>query len=204
MTIPQLAVLDLETSGLRAARHRILQAATVTIDVDGERLDEWSSYVRLRWPLQRVGPRRIHGIRRSTLRGAPRLSDALAALADVLDGSLVTAHHASFDIEFLRVAARHADPDVRARLLAATEQSLCTLEMSRATDPDRTRSHRLGDLCRHYDITIDRPHDARDDVRATAALVPILMEQLGIDSFDQLEPFLVRPPSPAQPAGAPS
>ncbi|MEM8619219.1 MAG: 3'-5' exonuclease [Actinomycetota bacterium] len=204
MTIPRLAVLDLETSGLRAARHRILQAATITIDADGHELGAWSSYVRLRWPLQRVGPRRIHGIRRSTLRGAPRLGDALAALADALDGTLVAAHHAAFDVEFVRAAALHAEPDVRARLLAATERSLCTLEMSRATDPDRRRSHRLTDVCRYYDITIDRPHDARCDARATAALVPILLAELGVKSFDQLEPFLVPAPTSALAAAAPS
>ena len=34
----------------------------------GEIVDEWSTLVRLRWPLSRVGPTHVHGITRSMLR----------------------------------------------------------------------------------------------------------------------------------------
>ncbi len=152
----------------------------------------WSSYVRLRWPWQRLGPRHVHGIRRATLRGAPSMAEALEQLAAQLDGALVTAHNAAFDIEFIRAASRFAPPDAQRTLLRATDAALCTLELSRATDPERIRSHRLGDLCEYYGVTLDQPHDALHDARATAAIVPKLFADLGIESMAQLEPFIVR------------
>ncbi|MEM9515489.1 MAG: 3'-5' exonuclease [Actinomycetota bacterium] len=192
MTLPRLAVLDVETSGLAASRHRILQAAVVQVSESAE-VGAWSSYVRLRWPWQRVGPRHVHGIRRAALRGAPSLTEALDELAAQVDGALLTAHNAAFDTEFIRAASRHATPDAQRVLRHATDAALCTLELSRATDPERRRSHRLGDLCEYYGVALDQPHDALHDARATAAIVPKLLADLGIDSRAQLDPFIVGP-----------
>ena len=81
--LPVFSVIDIETSGLSTRRHRILQIAVARVE-GGEIVDEWSSLVKLRWPWQRVGPRRVHGISRRTLRGAPRPDDALTELRDIV------------------------------------------------------------------------------------------------------------------------
>ena len=61
--------------------------------------------------------------------------------------------------------------------------------MSRRLDPDRQRSHRLGDLCEYYGVTLDRPHDALCDAAATAAILPRLLDELAITDVGDLEPF---------------
>ena len=109
MPLPRFAVVDLETSGLSTRRHRILQIGVVTVEADGGVVDQWSTLVRLRWPLQRVGPTDIHGITRPMLRDAPRLDAVLTDLGKRLDGSMFTAHNAAFDSEFLMRAARRRD-----------------------------------------------------------------------------------------------
>ena len=190
MALPRFAVVDLETSGLDTQRHRILQLGVVLTDPDGTVTDRWSSFVRLRWPLQRVGPTRIHGITRTTLKGAPRLDDALDELGRRLDGAVFTAHNAEFDSEFLARAVRRRPADDPVRL--ALEPRLCTLRMSRRLDPDRTLSHRLGDVCERYGVTLDRPHDALGDAAATAAVLPHLLAAHEITDESQLEPFYVR------------
>ena len=88
MALPRFAVVDLETSGLNMKRHRILQLGMVVVDADGSVVDQWSSLVKLRWPLQRVGPTSIHGITRATLRGAPTLDEALDELGARLNGAI--------------------------------------------------------------------------------------------------------------------
>ena len=190
VALPRFAVVDLETSGLNTRRHRILQLGLVVIEADGTVVDQWSSLVKLRWPLQRVGPTHIHGISRSTLRGAPGLDVALDELGQRLNGSVFTAHNARFDSEFLTraVQRRPADDPVRLGL----EPRLCTLRMSRRLDPERTMSHRLGDVCERYGVTLDRPHDALGDAAATAAVLPHLLAAHGIAEVAQLEPFYVR------------
>ena len=194
MPLPRFAVVDLETSGFSTRWHRILQIGLVTVEADGTVVDEWSTNVKLRWPLQRVGPTHVHGITRSTLKGAPPLDAVLAEFGTRLDGAILTAHNADFDSGFLRRATRRrpADDPVRRSL----EHPLCTLRMSRRLDPDRQRSHRLGDLCEHYGVALDRPHDALADATATAAILPHLLDELGIDDVEALEPYYRRSSPP--------
>lgn len=190
MPLPNFAVVDLETSGLSSRRHRVLQMGLVVVTGDGCVVDRWSSLVKLRWPFQRVGPTEIHGITRSTLRGAPALDDALDELGRRIDGSIFTAHNAAFDAGFLARAARRrpADDPVRRGL----ESQLCTLRMSRRLDPEREQSHRLADVCERYGVLLERPHDALADAEATAAILPHLLRAHRIHDVDDLEPFYVR------------
>lgn len=190
MTLPTFAVVDLETSGLSSRRHRVLQIGVVVVDADGTVLDRWSSLVKLRWPLQRVGPTRIHGITRRTLRGAPSIETALDELGARIDGSIVVAHNAAFDAGFLARAARRRPPDDPLR--RGLESPLCTLRMSRRLDPDHQLSHRLADVCERYGVTLVRPHDALADAEATAAVLPHLLAAHGVTDTAGLEPFYVR------------
>jgi len=186
----RFGVVDLETTGLRIDRHRILQLGLVIVE-HGRVIDQWSTYVKLRRPWQRLGPRHVHGIRRRDLRGAPRLVEALDELADRLDGAIFTAHNAAFDGGFLETAARAEGSRLR------IGPRLCTLRLSRRLDPDRLLSHRLGDLCDRYGLTIERPHDALSDALATAEVLPRLLDAHGITCAEQLAPFYDRTDAPA-------
>lgn len=190
MSLPRFAVVDLETSGLDARRHRILQIGMVTMDASGSVHDEWETFVRLKWPLGRVGPTHVHGITRSMLRGSPRLHDVLDEFAERMGDSLFVAHNSRFDGEFLARAARHHNAPPQ--LSASLETRLCTLRMSRRLDPDRELSHRLGDVCERYGVALDRPHEALADARATASILPHLLEAHGVSDTCDLAPFLDR------------
>lgn len=183
--LPRFAVIDIETSGLSTRRHRILQIAVVVVE-HGRIVDEWSSLVRLRWRFQRVGPRRVHGIERATLRGAPRQREVVAELARRLDGSVVTAHNIGFDWPFIVRAAR------RAGVSLPTAPRLCTLRLSRSLDPERRQSHRLVDVCDRYGVTNDRPHDALHDARATAEVLPHLLAAHGVRERADVEALYER------------
>jgi DNA polymerase-3 subunit epsilon len=187
--LPTFAVVDLETSGLSTRRHRVLQVGLVTVTADGTVVDTWSSFVKLRWPLQRVGPTAIHGITRRHLKDAPLLGDTLDELGTRLEGSIFTAHNAAFDAAFLARATRRRPADDRLR--AGLSPLLCTLRMSRRLDPSREQSHRLADVCARYDVVIDRPHDALGDATATAEILPHLLAAHGITDASQLAPFYV-------------
>jgi DNA polymerase-3 subunit epsilon len=183
--LPNFAVVDVETSGLSERRHRILQIGVVVVEADGTVIDTWSTLVKLRWPLQGVGPTNIHGINRSMLRGAPRISEALRELNRRLDGAVFTAHNASFDAGFIaRAARRQSGFDLGPRL--------CTLRMSRRLDPDRQLSHRLADVAGRYGVALVNPHDALCDAEATAAVLPHLLTAHEITMASQLEPFFDR------------
>ncbi len=182
----RFAVVDVETSGLSSERHRLLQIGVVVVDASGTQLDRWSSFVRPRHRLWfRVGPHRIHGISRRSLRHAPTAGDVLDALIERLDGCVVVAHNAAFDLAFLHQAAR------RAGRVLPVPASLCTLSLSRRLDPDRRQSHRLGALCERYGVALDRPHDALADAEATAAVLPYLLAAHHITTIEQVKAQLV-------------
>lgn len=183
--LPVFSVVDIETSGLSTSRHRILQIAVARVD-DGEVVDEWSSLVKLKWPWQRVGPRRVHGISRRDLKGAPDATSVLAEFAARTDGTVLVAHNMSFDWGFIERAARAYRVDLM------PPPRVCTLWLSRRLDPDRRQSHRLADLCDRYGIDNDRPHDARFDARATALVLPRLLADHGITDAHGLAPFYER------------
>ncbi len=182
----RFAAVDVETSGLSARRHRLLQVAVVVVDASGAVLDRWGSMVRPRIPwLHRVGPRHIHGIGRTTVARAPRAEHVLTELAQRAQGCVLVAHNAAFDMAFLRRAYE------RAGLPFDRSPLLCTLELSRRLDPDRALSHRLGDVCARYGVPIARAHDALADAEATAALVPHLLRAHRVESAAALSPLLL-------------
>ena len=196
MALPNFAVVDVETSGLDVRRHRVLQLAVVTVNADGSVIDEWDTFVKLRWPMGRVGPTHIHGISRPMLKHAPTIDVVLNELDRRIGDSMFVAHNARFDGEFLLNATRRSRSNTS--LPATLKRRLCTLRMSRQLDPERVRSHRLTDLCDRYDITLDRPHEARSDALATATLLPHLLRAHDVNDVDDLEPFLDRIAHPAR------
>jgi DNA polymerase-3 subunit epsilon len=178
----RFAVVDVETSGLDVQRHRLLQVGVVVVDGQGTVLDRWSSLVRpkARW-FYRVGPTELHGITHRAVRHAPPAADVLGRLAQSLSGAIFVAHNASFDLAFLRQAAADAGVDL------PITASLCTLQLSRRLDPERRMSHRLGEICKRYDIELVRPHDALADADATAVVLGHLLAAHGIDSAEQVQ-----------------
>lgn len=180
--MPRFAVVDVETSGLSTRRHRVLQVAVVTVE-DGKIVDEWSSLVGLRWPLQRVGPRRIHGISRADLRHAPHQREVFAEFGRRLDGAVFTAHNVDFDLAFIERAAHKSGTPFQ------PTAALCTLRLSRKLDPERHQSHRLVDVAARYGVVNDRPHDALFDARATALVLPHLLHAYRVESATDLEPL---------------
>lgn len=181
IAVQRFAVVDVETSGLEPARDRVLQVGCVVVDGEGHVIDRWSSLVGRGLAVWRsVGPTEVHGIRRRDLWRAPSPRTVLSELSTRIDGCRFVAHNAPFDMAFLANEARRSGVDLR------LDGALCTLRMSRALDPERTMSHRLGDLCERYGIPLIDAHDALADAEATAALLPHLLRAHGVHSVGQL------------------
>ena len=171
----RVAVVDVETSGLSPDDHHLLQVAVVVVDGRGRELMRWASDIRPpRGLFGSLGPRHIHGLTRRRLWRAPRADRVLVQLGDLLADAIIAGHNVAFDLSFLRQAG------LRHGVVLPERPALCTLDLSRRLDPARRRRHRLGDLCQHYGIDLDRPHDALADAQATAALLSALLRDLAV------------------------
>ena len=155
-------VLDVETTGLSPRRgHRIIEIGAVSIE-DGCIKNEFCSLVKIdrEIPLQ---TRRIHGINNEMLEGQPAAGEILPKFYDFLRDSIIVAHNARFDIEFLR----HEFGRISLKL---NNKSVCTLQMSRGLYPGLP-NHRLETVYRHLFGEIAenvQRHRALDDARMAA------------------------------------
>ena len=154
-------MVDVETTGLSPAQHRVLEVAVVRTDPWGRVVGEWVQRLNPGGP---VGATHIHGITDVDVAGAPTFGDVLPQLNSWLTGAAVVAHNARFDLAFLR--AEYARRGWSLPWLPA----LCTLEASDYYLPALDR-RRLADCCSAARIRLDSAHSALGDARATAALL---------------------------------
>lgn len=146
-------VVDVETSGLKASRDRVLSIAALTIDENGTVGRELSTLVN---PGCDPGPVYIHNLTPERLAGAPKFEDVAPQLMEMLDGRTMVAHNASFDHGFLKLEAMRAGLDM------PTKQRLCTVALSRRLQVDLP-NHKLATLAAHWKVLQSNAHDAYDD-----------------------------------------
>ncbi|MFP4150150.1 MAG: exonuclease domain-containing protein, partial [Nitriliruptoraceae bacterium] len=134
-------VLDLETTGLDPARDRITEVGAVRVR-GGEVLGELRTFVHPGRPIP-PAVTAVTGITDAMVAHAPSEAAVLGHVLSFLDGAVLVAHNAAFDLSFLRsAAARCATPE-------PTPVVLDTARLSRRLLRDEVRDHRLATLARH-------------------------------------------------------
>ncbi|MEJ2862831.1 DEAD/DEAH box helicase [Actinomycetospora flava] len=174
--VTPFAVVDVETTGLAVGHgHRIVEIAIVTCRPDGGVEDFWHTILD---PGRDVGPTRVHGLETIDVVGAPTFAEVIGDVAARLEGRVVVAHNAPFDLGFL-----HAEFD-RAGHPLPRIPSLCTMALADRTNPDAGRS--LADACAAHGIDLENAHSAREDALAAAALLRTQLASLAPNSFSDL------------------
>lgn len=149
------AVVDVETTGLDATSHRVIEIAVALVDVTGAVEREWSSLVRVKGD---TGPVHIHGLTTAHLAQSPSFRQILPTLCELLDGRILVAHNAEFDWGFLSHEA------ARAGGALPVQERLCTVHLARRLNTDAT-NYKLSTLAAHWKIDPGTAHRAEDDVR---------------------------------------
>ena len=164
-----LCFVDLEMTGLRAADDRVIEVCIER--VRGDRIEaELTSLVRPDGGA--FGNAHIHGIDPEEVDRAPSFLDLAPRIEAALEGGILVAHAASWDVAFLEAELARAGRPRRIR------HYLDTLALSRRAFA--FASHRLEALCHELGIERARAHRAADDVaalrvvftRASAILAP--------------------------------
>ncbi|MBC7456964.1 MAG: exonuclease [Bdellovibrionaceae bacterium] len=101
---------------------------------------------------------RIHGITNEMVADAPLMKDQIAAFREFIDGSILLAHHAPFDLGFLTIDIENA------KLHFPNNIHLCTSLLSRALLA--TTNHKLQTLVKELKLTGGDAHRAYDDAYA--------------------------------------
>jgi DNA polymerase-3 subunit epsilon len=154
-----LAFVDLEMTGLDPVHDRVVEIC-IERWVGDEKQDEITTLVR---PTERVGgAAHVHGLDAAALELAPPFTDVAPAVVRVLDGAVLVAHAAQWDVVFL--AAEMA----RAGVPFQVAHYVDTLVLARRSFA--FQSYSLDSLCRELAIDRGRAHRAASDVAAMREL----------------------------------
>ncbi|WP_369227165.1 TerD family protein [Streptomyces sp. R39] len=155
------ALVDVETSGLRPGRDRVLSLAILTLDAHGRQTGEFSTLLN---PGCDPGPVHIHGLTPARLAGAPTFDEIAPQVGALLSNRVLVAHNAQFDYDFLAHEFAHV------RSWVPVSRRLCTLALNRLVGP-ATPDLKLGTLAAHYGVRQEKAHDAQDDVRVLSGIL---------------------------------
>lgn len=163
----QYVVVDVETTGGRAAFHRITEIGAVKIQ-SGRVVGKFSSLVN---PGRTIPANitRLTGISDDMVAGAPKFSEISESFREFVGQSVFAAHNATFDFGFIREEFRRLGQTFRC-------PTLCTVVAMRRYFPGLS-SYRLAALCQHFGIPLDSHHRALCDAEATAQLLYLINEK---------------------------
>jgi DNA polymerase III epsilon subunit-like protein len=159
-------LMDFETSGFQPDRARILEIAVIKIDARGNILDEFTTLIN---PEDgNVGRTDIHQITLRMIKNAPRLSEVVGDLLRILDSSIVVAHNARFEENFLESAFREVG--IKHPLMPTID----TLWLSRQVLD--LPNYKLATVIDEFGYDFEDAHTALGDVRAMANVMPEMLE----------------------------
>ncbi len=173
-------VFDVETTGLSAAYHKIIELAAVKIK-NGEIIDRFSQFANPHEPLSATTIE-LTGITDEMVKDAPEIAEVLKAFYAFIGQDTLVAHNASFDMGFLNAGFKNIGYD------EVKNPVIDTLELARYLYPE-LKNHRLNTLCKTFDIELTQHHRAIYDAEATGHLLWKMVNDIverGTTSLDQL------------------
>ena len=139
-------VLDFETTGLNPNMDEIIEIGAVRLE-HGKEVGEFSQLID---PGRAIPEKVVEltGINSAMLAGQPTLAEVFPKFAEFLEGAVLVAHNASFDMAFLRRAFQRFGRELDAPILD-------TLALARNAYKE-LRNHKLGTVCKHLDISLKK------------------------------------------------
>ncbi len=175
LTSLPVAVVDLETTGLRAFDgDAVIEVGLVP--VDGLQVREDRAITTLVDPRRPVSDsaRDVHGIPDAALEGQPTFEEVLPTLLDGLSDRAIVGHNVGFDIGFLRVEMRRLGGRPAPRTV------LDTVMLARCVFGHRGRGYGLDELVGLADVPTgdQQRHRALGDAVLTARVYVTLVRRL--------------------------
>ncbi len=173
-------VFDIETTGFSPVSNRIIEIGAVKV-TGGEIVDRFSTFVNPETPIP-FEIQKLTGIRDEMVLDAPLIEDVLPKFLAFSQGSVMVAHNANFDMNFIMENCR--------RLGCPREFTYVdTMLTARVLLPGQAK-HTLDAVCKTLGISLENHHRAVDDAEATAHMfvkfIKILREEREVHTLTQL------------------
>ncbi|AQS11518.1 DNA polymerase III PolC-type [Clostridium saccharobutylicum] len=175
-------VLDLETTGFSPVTEKITEIGIMKVK-DGKVIDKFSTFVNPKKPI----PLRVVEVTNITddmVRNAETIDKVFPKMLEFIEGSVLVAHNAEFDINFLKHNARVLGHDFDFTYID-------TLTLAQDIFYD-FKSYKLGRIAKNLGIKVEVAHRALDDVDTTVKVFNIMIEKLkerGAQTIEDIEVY---------------
>ncbi|WP_244833827.1 DNA polymerase III subunit alpha [Clostridium sp. BJN0001] len=173
-------VLDLETTGFSPKIENITEIGIMKIK-DGKVIDSFSKFVNPGKPIpQRVVE--VTNITDDMVRDADSIDKVFPQMLKFIDGTVLVAHNAEFDIGFLKYNAKKLGYDFDYTYLD-------TLSLAQDLFPD-FKTFKLGRIAKKLGIKVEVAHRALDDVDTTVKVFKLMLDMLkkrGVENLSDIE-----------------
>lgn len=164
-------VLDIETTGFSAAfMSEIIEVGAY--HTDGKNiLDEFHMYIK---PYRKVSQKitDLTGITNEMLEDKDNKWKVLPKLSNFIKDTIVVAHNAEFDINFINICFYHLN-------LPLINKYICTQSLFKNNNPSSKKSN-LEHLCSVFEITNESAHSALCDAKATTEVFIKMFERYNV------------------------
>ncbi|HEX3028117.1 MAG TPA: PolC-type DNA polymerase III [Clostridia bacterium] len=176
----EFVVFDLETTGLNPYKDKITEIGAVKIR-DGKIIDKFNSFVNPGMPIPSMIVK-MTGITNEMVEDAPTIEPVLLQFLEFINGAVLVAHNAPFDISFITHNAKLIGEHIN-------NSYIDTLQLSRKMFPDLGK-YKLAIVAKHLSIDLKDAHRALNDTTATAEIFVKCLEILkgkGVNTIDDIE-----------------
>ena len=176
-------VFDFETTGLNSVSDKIIEIGAIKL-VNGKIVDEISTLIKVEVPIPEV-VQKITGITPDMLIGQPTIDSYIHKFFDFIEGSVLIAHNAEFDMAFLGAESSRLGYEIN-------WPSFCTLKMARELLPDLPKKN-LDTLAEHYNLSFEARHRSIGDAKVTVAVLNQMLEDEGqhLQKWVDFKPYSV-------------
>lgn len=170
---------DVETTGLSAIACKLVELSGVKFTLASPHVETFTTLIDPGEPIP-AEVSKLHGITDDMVADAPTIDAVLPGFYEWCADSIMIAHNASFDVEFLKVHS------MRQRLTLPSNAVVCTLALAQNLVRDSV-NHKLKTLSEHFGFGGSLYHRALDDSLYVHKLFAKLIEVGKMETFGHLE-----------------
>lgn len=178
----KLAIVDLETTGMSAQRHRIIEIAVIRIE-GNKIVDTFSTCINPEIPIPWFITH-LTGISDKDVEKAPLFTEVKHKVKKILKGATFVAHNVWFDYSFIRSEFERID-------LPFESKRCCTVRLSRRLFP-QYKSHSLESIINRCGFSYKTRHRAYDDAHIVWQFLKKIKKEIPASTVKSTWEFLTQ------------